>query len=225
MTKQQLYVCPLEELEQFVVDRDKAKNTVTVLILDQHSFTLLDNDVARVKEGVLFALPSKRVFFDEPPWDMVQLISENEVANLFDFHQEQGIQTPQEKMMTKLTGTFLKPFIIEDIKFRELNPLALQTAVEKIAQAMPGLSVKEKGEKVYLVQEGGDVLDLEGDAFKELIRSSLKGKSIMILDKPANAQIVEMLQRLGIIEEFTLKREKTNLLSMFGKNSSVVSDE
>lgn len=105
-------------------------------------------------------------------------------------------------------------YTIADFTLGDVDPVALEVAIENWADGKDGVKLIRKGEDAYMVKEGtGKSVKLGSDQFASLITKYLKGKSVAELTK--NPDLYNLIQGLGVIKEVTLTSLDTGLGDFF----------
>ncbi len=127
--------------------------------------------------------------------------------DLVKAYKERKLKTPKEgrSMFTN--------FKITSIDFREVNDVALEAAIEKVAATMDGVEIKTKGDKSYLVKDGS-AIELNGKEFQELVAKYVVGKTEADLTR--NAPMYQLIKSLGIIKKATVEADESDLSTIFG---------
>jgi hypothetical protein len=116
-----------------------------------------------------------------------------------------------KKENTKETDMFSK-HIITSVTTAAVNPIALELAVKKLAAGSSKFQIVERKDVWYLIADGADPLELDGDALRAALEAELVGKTLG--DIRANSGITSLIQNLGLIETITLTKPKTSLADL-----------
>lgn len=117
------------------------------------------------------------------------------------------------KQQKEITNMLLKNHKIASVKLAEINPITLELAIKKLTASNNKLQLIERKDVAYLVIDGADPIELEGELFKNMISEALVGKTIAEVE--ADKNISELLANLNIIEEIVFKKPKTSLKTLF----------
>lgn len=139
--------------------------------------------------------PSKRVEFG--------LSTER---NLIDTYKYYNLKTPKE---SEMFGTFK----IKSVTFDEVNDVALEAAIEKIAGQLEGVEMRERGGEMYLIKDG-KAIAIKGDEFVGLVEKYMVGKTVNGLR--SNKAMYTLISNLGIVKRIELESESEGLDAIFG---------
>jgi len=187
-----------KDLYKFIIDET-----------DTHYFLNIFGENNRVYKSTEF---EKLFIYVTETYFAISLIEKFEYAllssmNLVEVYEHYKWEFPQEKK------EMFNNFVIEDVVFGEVNEVALETAVEKIASDLQGVEIKTKNDKTYLVKDGS-AIELNGDEFIALVEKYVKGKTVNALSK--NREMFTLIKNLGIIKEVKLTSKDSGLSSIFG---------
>ena len=101
---------------------------------------------------------------------------------------------------------------ITEVVISEINPITLELAMKKLAASNSKIEILERKDVVYLVAEGSDPVELNGEQFKTMIEKALIGKTI--LEVKANASISQLLGSLNVVESITLTKQQVSLTEL-----------
>jgi len=104
-------------------------------------------------------------------------------------------------------------YVIENVSLNDIDPIALEVALDQIKNKLVGTSIKEKDGKTYLIQNGKSI-ELSGDEFKSMIRKFVIGKKLSDFDN-SSSNMVLLIKELGILSSATLQSPSVELDSFF----------
>ena len=107
---------------------------------------------------------------------------------------------------------------IKKVLFKEIDPIALESALEKI-ELGDDVQLKTKGEDTYLVSAGKS-LKITGQDFHSYLSKFLVGKYVNDIDNPSTKKrriMKELITKLGIVKGFELETEDEGLEAFFGQ--------
>lgn len=120
-----------------------------------------------------------------------------------------GRTKPTEaKAMSKL----MQKMKIESIKFKEIDPIFLSIAIESFAKKTSKFDVTTREGKSYIVLEGAAIA-IDSAEFTVLVQNSLIGKTLEQIE--SNANFLEFVASLGIIEAITFEKMPADLTALF----------
>jgi len=101
---------------------------------------------------------------------------------------------------------------IEEVELNELDEVALEVAMTELLEEHPGVKVKEKKDKLYLIK-GGKSVCLEPESFKKTVLKMVKGKTMKQISKLGI--LYDMITRLGILNKVVLVKQDSDLEDIF----------
>jgi hypothetical protein len=116
------------------------------------------------------------------------------------------------EMVTKKSQegiTMFSKHVISEVTIGEINPITLELAVKKLAAGNNNIQLVEKKDIVYLIVDGADPIELNGERFKALVETALIGKTIG--EVKANANLANLITNLNVVESITLTKREVNL--------------
>jgi len=126
---------------------------------------------------------------------------------LQDVYKKLKLKTPKEERNMFANHKITK------VEFAEINDVALEAAVEKVAANLSGVEIRTKGDETYLVKDG-TVIQLNGEDFLNLVKDYVVGKTISELTR--NNEMYTLIKTLGIIKSATVEKDASSLSSIFG---------
>lgn len=135
---------------------------------------------------------------------------EFQLSNTFDLveiYKKQNLKTPKEER------AMFTNFKITEVEFREVSEVALETAIEKVADRMDGVEIRSKGGKSFLVKDG-TAIEINGAEFVNLVKKYVVGKTEAELTR--NASMYQLIKSLGIIKSAKVEADESDLSSIFG---------
>lgn len=126
--------------------------------------------------------------------------------NLVEIYKKRNLKTPKEER------AMFSNYKITEIEFAEINDVALEAALEKLASKLDGVELKTKGDKTFLVKDG-IAIELNGKDFQELIKGYVLGKTEAELTR--NTSMFELIKTLGIIRSAKVEKVQGDLSSIF----------
>lgn len=126
---------------------------------------------------------------------------------LSEEYRKRKLKTPKEER------AMFTNYKITSVEFAEINEVALEAAMEKLAGQMDGVEIKAKGEKTYLVKDG-TAIELNGEEFVAMVKKYVIGKTEAELTR--NTSMYNLIKTLGIVKSATVERDESSLSSIFG---------
>lgn len=206
MKRCELYMLRIVDIDKFVIRRT-----------DHYLVFLIFGLICKMKISRI--LSAENIFFyitivDNKPVSIIGDVKErwefkllSERFNLIEEYKKQNLKTPKEGR------AMFSNYKITAIEFSDIQDVALETALEKLASKLDGVELKEKGEKTFLVKDGA-AIELNGKDFQSLISRYVIGKTEAELTR--NASMFELIKTLGIIKSATVEKVQGDLSSIFG---------
>jgi len=135
------------------------------------------------------------------------------MTNYGAWEEKQNEQKATEPKKSKEERTMLSKHIIADVTVGEINPITLELAIKKLAETNNKIQIVEKKDKMYLVVDGKDPIELNGEEFQSMVKKALAGKTIEAVKK--NVGLSQLITSLNVIESITLVKAETNLEDIF----------
>jgi len=177
------------------------------------------------EHSYIFNFFNREVYVDRVMLDENREIFLHTITNA-DGHAIQVFIEPKKRWEFKLIETkgeivkeksILEGQKIKEVVFREIDPIALETALEKL-ELGEDVQLKTKGDDTYLVSSGKS-LKITGKDFQSYLSKFLIGKYITELDNPSTKKkriMKELITKLGIIKGFVTETEDEGLEAFFG---------
>jgi len=106
-------------------------------------------------------------------------------------------------------------FKVTSIDLRQVDDVAIEVAVEKVAKEIPGVEIVTKSDKTFIVKDGKSQ-ELSGDEFRKVVENYVVGSKVVELQRDSN--MFSLIKMLGIIGTATLEfaGDKEDKSSIFG---------
>lgn len=193
-----VFTIDLDELDLFIIEESKGEIFLEVFGMTRNIFTTpkIKTLFVHIMNEYMIVARAKKFEYS--------LVREKK---LIDFYNEKGLKTPKER------NNMFSNYKITSVKLGEINDIALECAVEKIADQLKNAEIRTKGDKTFLVQNG-TVVELTGEEFSKQMTEYMVGKTVFSVRNSKTMSTI--IENLGIIEEVTLVKQKDSLSSILG---------
>lgn len=205
MKTREMYVLNVSDFDKFVIRRTKF---FFIFLVFNHECKMKIDRVLQANK--LFFYITKE---NNKPINVIGDINQRwefQLSSSFDLvetYKKQNLKTPKEER------AMFTNFKITEVEFREVNEVALETAIEKVADRMDDVEIKTKGNKSFLVKDGS-AIEINGAEFVNLIKKYVIGKTEAELTR--NSSMYQLIKSLGIIKSAKVEADESDLSSIFG---------
>jgi hypothetical protein len=209
-----IYVLKKDNFEKFIIEKTKTITIFSIFnnqcmiaseILDTTDILFFHAETLDRKVSNVIIDVERRLDFD--------MATE---FNLTESYMLKGIEFPNKNQINncnKEEFLMFENYKITNIEFGEINPVALETAIEELSADLEGVSLKEKDGKTYIVKEG-TAIELDSEEFQSQVQKYVIDKTMSELKK--SPAMYKLITKLGIIKTVALTKVEDNLAAIFG---------
>jgi hypothetical protein len=117
-------------------------------------------------------------------------------------------------ILTKTEETMFNSMIIKDIQLGEVDRVAMEKSLERIANDNPDIEFVSRGDSAYLVRNGKS-LKIDSDELSNRFKDEIVGKTV---SQFKNMRLLyNILSELNLIKSLTLESDQKDVLSTIFK--------